>query len=182
MNKQKNKNLKKTTDMTLTVYTLFWIGFCVLGAVLYSVFQMKFEPCCTQIPDTIIKYSFPDALTNKDFWIFLVCSVRYEVCFMFFLTLLSRISSHIILFAIRGMLFGIGGMSILQKTEFSCLILVFVRQVLFTAMFLYFAAFLCSGRNFSNKNSKAFLGMILLCEFGVSLLIQFLFLILLSKI
>ena len=146
MNKQKNKNVKKTTDMTLTVYTLVWIGFCMLGTVLYSVFQVKFEPCCAQIPDTIIKYSFPDALTNKDFWISLVCSVRYEVCFMFFLTLLPRISSHIILFAIRGMLFGIGGMSILQKTAFFCFILVFARHVLFTAMFLYFAACFCSDR------------------------------------
>ena len=179
MKKQKNKNLKKTTDMTLTVCTLFWICFCMVGAVLYSVFSIKFNLFFVQIPDTLIKYNFPHALTNKDFWIFLVSSVRYEVCFLLFLTFLSRTSSHVILFAIRGMLFGIGGMSILQKTDFSYFLLVVVRQVLFTALFLCFAAFLCSERN---PKQKAFLGIVLLCELGMSLLIQFLFLFVLSKI
>lgn len=179
MNNQENTSTRETSNQTPITGAVFWLGFCLLGAILYFALRIESEWTSEQIHEIMINSYIP---TNKDFWSFLVLSVRFEVCFLLFLTLLPKQRSHIVLFCGRGLFFGFGGMDILSKTDFSCFFTVVVRQVLFISLFLYYDAFLCSERKHGHKNHMVLIGIVLLCELGVFLMIQFLFLYVLSKI
>ena len=174
MKNQENAILSQTDNQTPTTGAILWLGFCLLGAMLYFLLPIESEWTSEQIREAIINSYLPN---EKDFWISLVLSVRYEVCFLVFLTLFSSKSSHIVLFSVRGLLFGFCGMDVLLKTDFPCFLTVVARQALFISLFLYFDVFLCD-----HKNHKTFVGIVLLCEVGVFLLIQFFFLYVLSKI
>lgn len=186
MNHKNKINRNANTDSCIDPLILRWLAFCLIGAILYCILPLPSDTFNFQIPDTIIEYSFPYAFAQKDFWLFLISSTRYELCFFLLFTVLARMNHHVLflgtVFGIRGLLFGFGGMGLLQKTEFLFFFLVVVRQVLFVALLLYFASFLCGDNGNRSPRQRVFFCEMLLYTLGMSLLIQFLFLFLLLKI
>lgn len=186
MSKQEKNPPQINAESCENRYILCWTAFCLAGAALGCVFPLPPETFNFQIPDAFLNYSFPFAFLQNDFWIFLIFSIRYEVCFFLILTVLSRIRNHTLflegVFCLRGLFFGVGGMSIFQKTDFLCFFLVTLRQVLFISLSLCYTVFFCRNSDIKGSSRGICLSGILLCEFGVSLLIQFVFLFLISKI
>ena len=99
MNNRENANLQKAGNQAPIKCTILWLSFCLIGAILYFVLPIESGWTSEQIRESITNAYAP---TSKDFWIFLILSVRFEVCFLLFLTLFSSKSNSFLLkFTIR---------------------------------------------------------------------------------
>jgi len=187
MKKTENDCLQRTSQKCLTVFSLLWLGAALIGALLFYTIELPTETLLPQYFETFPK-NLSLSLLQKDLWLFLISSVKQDILFVLLLLILRFLHSGIYIarlaFLVRGLLFGIGGSLLTAQMTFPVLVTVILRQILLTAVFLFFATSLFSRKSFDEKKSHSSMEFFLFstfCEIGVSLLIQYSHLFVLVK-
>ncbi len=175
------------SQKNLAVFSLLWLSACLIGTLLSYTAEL---PTKALLPYYL--EALPKRLTlsffQKDIWLLLISSARQELLFVLFLSIASCLNNGIhvayLSFGARGFLFGIGASLCATQAPFPLFCTVLLKHVLLTATFLFFAASLFSRPFFDTRTtytSKAFLLYSTFCEFGMSLLVQFLYVFILTK-
>ena len=161
-------------------FSLFWLFGCLFGALIYYAFYVTNSTLPQSLVATMQAF-FETSYSPQELIVVLVKSVKTEIVFILFSAAVSYMNvgvwTYTLAFIFRGILFGLGGSFIVNYFSFSCFLAIFIKQILITAVFLYYVSFLCSDWLTANKqmsSGKVSFLYIILCECGMSLLIQFL--------
>lgn len=187
MKKAEKGNFSNYSPKNLTVFSLLWLSACLIGTLLSYTVDLPAKAFLPYYIEALPK-RIPLSFLQKDIWLLLISSTRQELLFVLFLSIASCLNNGIhiayLSFGARGFLFGIGASLCATQAPFPLFCTVLLRHVLLTATFLFFAASLFSRPFFDTRTtytSKAFLLYSTFCEFGTSLLIQFLYIFVLTK-
>lgn len=171
----------------LLIFSLIWLGACLCGTILFYVFDFSEKEFSVQYPNVFLEKNSLSVF-QKSTWLFVISSSKQELLFILFLAVSSCFGGGkwavYFIFWIRGFLFGFGGSLVAKQMSFPILGVVVIKQVLLTSAFLFYAASLYSDRTFCQlkpSSKKDFLLFSTLCETGLSLLIQYLFVFVLIK-
>jgi len=171
----------------VTVFVLLWLAFCLIGVLAFHLFD--FLQCEAPIlAPKVLPKIHASSFLQKEFWSFLIASVKQEMFFILLLAFSTTLNVGIYMarfsFAVRGFLFGLGGSLLLLRAPFPLFLAVVLRQIFLTVTHLFFAAILYEKSNIGNdppNRKSAFVLFYSVFDAGVSLLVQFLFVFLWVK-